>query len=97
MRSKENRHELINTEIEKVKAQFTGEIKDYMAREGLKQKGISLILNNSQAFTSKLLSGEENVSLEKMVEIMYYIGKRIKFSFEDLPVAQRMFNQIYRD
>lgn len=90
MRERKNRNEVLKKEIDIAKTKFIKELNEYKERNGLTQNDLSLMLNHSQPFTSSLLSGKQNISLEKMVEILFLIGKRIDFIFSEMPIAQRI-------
>lgn len=66
-----------------LKDQFIDILREYISTEGLKQKTLSKMIDRGEAYTSSLLRGKENISADRMDEIMSRIGLKLSIYAED--------------
>ena len=83
-------------EIGRIKGQIAGEFVRYRTRNNLSQKKMAELLNVSQAFISKIESGEWNPSIEKLAEYARKLGGRLKISLS-LPEKEKNKEQVKKD
>lgn len=66
----------------------TNELEIALEDQGMSQADLARLLGRSRSIISRQLSGTANLSLGKLAELAYAIGKRFEFSLSDAQQAQ---------
>ena len=77
---------------------FSTALFEYRIKSGKSQKQLADQLKMQQPMISKYESGEKNLSLKTLCDILAAIGKRVSLSIEDVDEnPSREFNMSYND
>ena len=93
--------ENLRSKHEEIKAQtwalleFSDIIADLMHDNNLSQTELAKKLDVSRGYVSRLLSGSENISIKNAAGILFFLGKKLVFSTENIPLSQGADSNIY--
>jgi transcriptional regulator with XRE-family HTH domain len=93
--------ENLRSKHEEIKAQtwalleFSDIIADIMHDASLSQTELAKKLDVSRGYVSRLLSGSENISIKNAARILFFLGKKLVFSTENILPLHEADSNIY--
>jgi transcriptional regulator with XRE-family HTH domain len=76
---------------EMAKLEFAADLHAFMERQGIKQTNVAKSLDKSEAFVSKALCGNANLTIESMVALAFACGGKVHLKVADVNSATRWF------
>jgi transcriptional regulator with XRE-family HTH domain len=76
---------------EMAKLEFAADLHAFMERQGIKQKIVAKALNKSEAFVSKALCGNTNLTIDSMVALAFACDGKVHLKVADVNSSTRWF------